>query len=729
MHETSRLILDAAGDGIYGLDLDGYVTFVNPAAREMTGWSLEDLRGRTQHSMVHHSHPDGSHYPREDCPIYKALRDGQIHRREDEVFWRKDGSSFPVSYTSTPILRDGVPAGAVIIFSDITNRLRQEAWEKSKSSLFTSILAQEPLKAVLKALTKAFRALHSNALLIFHVRQECHLFLLDCGDLPEIVCGHLKQVPIVADSSDTCARAAFWGKEQICSGEDALDSSSMGHEVCLPLLSADGEVLGTMSVFSDASNSDHLRSAVQSAADFARLALEHDNLQHQLKHQAQHDLLTGLPNRLLLQDRLDQAIASAKRRGSSVGVCFIDLDRFKQINDTLGHGTGDEYLKKITSILRGNCREIDTLARQGGDEFILLLPDLHDETEVGRIVARCLDAIQQPFWLEKNQFNATASIGISLYPQHGDCPSMLLQNADTALYAAKRDGRNRATVYHPDMGNEVKEHAWIYAGLQQALMKDQFRLMYQPLYSLQEEITGFEALLRWEHPTDGLIAPDRFIPIAEESGLIVPIGHWVLEEACRQAIVWQTEHVNPVSMAVNVSGVQLGQPNFVETVRSILDKTGLLPDLLHLEITETWIVADPKSAAAQLKELQSLGVNISIDDFGTGHSSFGCLHDLPLNTLKIDRSFIARLDGSDRQLSTVRTIVLLAQQLGLRTVAEGVETLEQLADLRSIDCDLLQGFLMAKPLTPEKAGLLLQRSENTFSAAEILDPTSLVIQA
>ncbi len=670
--------------------------------------------------MVHHSHADGSHYPREECPIYQALRDGQVHHREDEVFWRKDGSSFPVSYTSTPILREGKPIGAVIIFSDITKRVRQREWEASRSALFTSILAQDPVEVTITALSKAFRSLHPTAWIAFQIKQGSSLTLLGGHSLPESLQTQLREVAIGMDSC-ACGRTAFWGREQVWSGECGYASHNVDYHQCLPILSSTGEVLGTASIFTDLCDAgvvEETRPAMLSAVDFARMTLEHAKLQQQLQHQAQHDLLTGLPNRMLLQDRLTQALAAAKRRDTKVGVCFIDLDRFKQVNDTLGHGMGDEYLTRITAVLRGSCREVDTLARQGGDEFILLLPDLNDIAEVEDIAACLLRNIRKPFYIGENEFNATASIGISVYPCHGETPSLLLQNADTALYVAKHDGRNRSTMYDPLMGSQVKEHAWVYAGLQQALAKNQLSLVYQPLYTLKEELTGFEALLRWNHPIDGLISPDRFIAIAEESGLIVPIGEWVLQEACIQAALWQGKTISPVSVAVNVSGVQLSQKDFVVTVCHALKESRLDPALLHLEITETWVVSDPQYAATQLEQLRALGVKISIDDFGAGQSSFGYLHNLPLDTLKIDQSFIARLDGSSRQISIVRALVHLAQQLGLRAVAEGVETEQQLEQLRSINCDLLQGFLLAKPLSPAKVEHLLDEQRPLWRQAE-----------
>ena len=702
MQETSELILNSAGEGIYGLDLNGYVTFVNPAAYRITGWSLEDLQGYTQHSMVHHSHPDGSHYPREVCPIYQALRDGQVQYREDEVFWRKDGSCFPVSYTSTPLLREGVPVGAVVVFRDITEQVKERAWESSKAQVFSKLIDQRPLRETLSYLAAAFTLFIGGCALAIHSRDDAYLSLVAESGLSRREREEMTRMEFTAaDDPSLFARL-------LSLAIDVEGSPSADLRETLPLLTGSGETLGFISVLLRGAEQRRslLSPALTQAADFARLAIEHSALQRQLSHLAQHDSLTGLPNRTLLEDRLAQAIMSARRHGSYLGVCYIDLDRFKEVNDTMGHGVGDEYLVQVSSRLKTSSREMDTLARQGGDEFILLLPDLSSAQEAYSITERLLETLRIPFHIGINGFSPTASIGVSVFPKDGDNAGLLLQNADIALYAAKRAGRDRIQMFDSALGEQIREHTRIHTGLQFALAKDQFRLVYQPILSLKRELQGFEALLRWQHP-DGEISPDRFIPIAEESGLIVPIGAWVLLQACKQAQTWQHANQPPVRLAVNVSGVQLSREDLGETVAGALRESGLDPHLLQLEITETWIVADPKAASARLRHLREIGITISVDDFGTGHSSFGCLHDLPLDTLKIDRSFIARLDGTAKQLSTIRAIVMLAQQLGLRTVAEGVETEEQLRELATIDCDLLQGFLFAKPLSSEQASKLL----------------------
>ena len=697
LNETCRLILDAAGDGIYGLDTDGFVTFVNPAARAMTGWSLEDLQGRTQHSMVHHSHPDGSPYDREGCPIYKALKDGEVHRRADEVFWRKDGTSFPVAYTSTPILVDGKVRGAVIVFRDITHKIREQQFERSKEEIFTSIISGDPLEASVGIITQAFHALHpANTIAISLQKGERSCLLAHAGPLNEAALP-----PELLEGGPAPVHAS--------SEEAALVWRQSSRQWSFPILSAEHKLLGRVALLaSDPSFSPVADPMIRNLMRFTRLAFEHAVLHERLIHQLQHDHLTGLPNRALLEDRLSQAIGNARRQGTNVGVCYIDIDRFKQINDTLGHGVGDAFLQRISRAIHSNCRSVDTLARQGGDEFLLVLPNLATSQEAEAIAGRLLEAVRQPFRIGDESFAASASIGISIYPDHGNTASLLMQNADAALYAAKRAGRDQTHMYGAALGEQVRQRARIYADLQLAISQNQFVLNYQPLYSTEKQLHGFEALLRWHHPEKGVVSPDQFIPVAEETGLIIPIGEWVLREACRQTVEWERCGYEPGRVCVNVSGVQLGREDFAAKVSATLAETGLTPCRLELEITETWIVSDPESAATQLQALRDLGIAISIDDFGTGTSSFGCLHQLPLDTLKIDRSFVNRLDGSDKNSSIVKAIVDLARHLGLRTVAEGVETEAQLAELRAAHCDLLQGFMLSKPLPPTATADLLR---------------------
>jgi len=346
-----------------------------------------------------------------------------------------------------------------------------------------------------------------------------------------------------------------------------------------------------------------------------------------------------------------------------------------------------------------------------------VLPDLTSAAEGEEICERILSHLRERVTIGKHTLTPSASMGFSLYPDTGDSGPMLLRNADIALYAAKRAGKDRARRYQPSLGEKVHRDMEIQIALRFALERNEFSIAYQPLYSLNRQLRGFEALLRWKHSELGLVGPDQFIPVAEETGLIVAIGEWVLAEACRQAVEWNAASETPLKMFVNTSRVQLDRPDFTDTIARVLARSHLAAELLELEVTESWIITDPQAAAERLRCLRDLGIGISIDDFGTGHSSFSCLQLLPVNTIKIDKSFIARLDGTTTGSAIVRTIVALAEQLGLQTVAEGVETGLQFDELQGTHCGLLQGYLLAKPLTPEAARLLVAQAQVAQASA------------
>jgi diguanylate cyclase (GGDEF)-like protein len=499
-----------------------------------------------------------------------------------------------------------------------------------------------------------------------------------------------------------------------CPAFQEILASGVKLRVASPLISASGETRGAIAVFGRGHGclDDAARETLQSLSDLARLAIEHRELHEEVLHGSQYDRLTGLPNRLLLEDRLRQAMVIARRQGTLVSVCCINLDRFKQINESLGHEAGDAFFKLVSGRLYSSIREIDTLARHVGDEFILALRDLAEVTDAVRICDRLLDDLSAPFLLDGRTLNITASIGISIFPDHGDTPDQLLGNADLALQAAKREGRGQRRVYSPILGQETRRATDMLEALGHSVAKAQFRVVYQPIYTMDREILGFEALLRWKHPKWGQISPLEFIPLAEKSGLIVSIGDWVIDEVCRQAMEWNAAGVLPAKIFVNISGVQLARADFAWKIAKALERSGLAPERLELEITESWIISDLSGAADKLQQLRDLGVGIAIDDFGAGYSTFNYLQQLPLDTLKIDRCFIQRLDGSAPNLSTVRAIIGLAKQLGLKTVAEGVETEQNLAQLREIGCDLIQGFLLASPMEPQAACSLFMQQHS-----------------
>jgi len=431
--------------------------------------------------------------------------------------------------------------------------------------------------------------------------------------------------------------------------------------------------------------------------------------EQQLEYQASHDALTGLANRILLMDRLEQAIRFAHRSQRMVAVLLLDLDRFKVINDTLGHRSGDILLCQIAERLKAVVRDTDTVARLGGDEFIVLLTEVPNERDMFRLVQNISEIFLQPYLIGQRQLMLAASIGVCCYPQHSDDPETLIRYADIAMYQSKNSGGAFACYegcmdrFHPDTLD-------LETGLHGALERREFCLHYQPKVDLAAgTIDGCEALLRWHHPTMGMVSPGQFIPLAEETGLIVPIGSWVIEEACRQSIAWQLAGLPPIRVAVNLSARQFRQGDLAETINSILSESGLAPSLLELELTESMIMDDPQGAEQALIALKKLGVSLSLDDFGTGYSSLNYLSRFPVDHLKIDQSFIRDIGTSDNRTAVISSIIDIAHNLHLTAIAEGVETREQLQFLMTHGCEAMQGYLFSKPLSAvEFAGLLQQ---------------------
>jgi len=428
----------------------------------------------------------------------------------------------------------------------------------------------------------------------------------------------------------------------------------------------------------------------------------HEELTHrqeELAFLATHDTLTGLPNRTLILDRVEQMLVRARRAQAPVAALFIDLDNFKSINDTLGHGAGDELLRTVAARLQGVVRDIDALGRLGGDEFVVVAEGMSLSAGPELIAERLLDALKQPFELkgsEKNRLIVTASVGIAA----GDRPSAeeLLRDADIAMYRAKWAGKNRHVVFESGMQDAVQTRMELEMDLRDALQNDEFFLVYQPTFDLRDmRPTGMEALIRWNHPTRGVVQPDDFIPPLEEIGMIPEVGKWVLEEACRQGAAWRAAGY-PVGMAVNVSALQLDTDEFVTETRDALAASGLAPSALTIEITETALMSNAEETAVRLKAVKQLGVRIAIDDFGTGYSSLAYLQRFPVDALKIDRSFISRLTQDEEGETLIRTLVQLGKSLSIETLAEGIEESSELYVLKEEECDSGQGFLFARPL-------------------------------
>lgn len=436
---------------------------------------------------------------------------------------------------------------------------------------------------------------------------------------------------------------------------------------------------------------------------------QHRQAENKLTYCATHDELTNLPNRTLLQDRTNQGIAHVSRQGGLLALMLVDLDRFRNINDSLGHHIGDSVLRTAAGRLMGCVRDVDTVARLGGDEFIILLNGISRMDDISRISRKILAALERPFHIDGHELTVTASIGISVYPKDGHDVQSLLKNADTAMYRAKDLGKNRAQFFAGEMNAVAVQRLFVESQLQQALKRGEFVVYYQPKVDTESgQICGAEALVRWNHPQKGLIPPGEFIPIAEETGVIVKLGKWVMETACRQAVDWQRTGFPKLRIAVNLSARQLVYDGLAESIERILSGVGMHPSLLELELTESMLIQNAETSAATLNRLRRLGVHLSLDDFGTGYSALGYLNRFPLTSVKIDRSFVADITTDAHATALARSIISMAHELRMRVVAEGVETEGQLRFLASRHCDEVQGYYVSRPLQAEEFGKLLR---------------------
>jgi diguanylate cyclase (GGDEF)-like protein len=456
-----------------------------------------------------------------------------------------------------------------------------------------------------------------------------------------------------------------------------------------------------------------LRRALRYAMERNRLLAELESLHSNERFLAYHDMLTGLPNRQLFYERLRQAVAHAKRNTKMLAVLSLDLDAFKSVNDTLGHRAGDLLLTAVAERLRGALRENDTVARLGGDEFTLKLSDIAQPRDAVRVAEKILKLFHEPFVIDGKELNITASIGVGLYPDHGRDAEMLVKNADLALYRAKQQGKNKCTVYDLSFHALANDRFALKSNLIRALETDELLAHYQPQASLKTGlICGVEALVRWQHPGMGYLSPERFIPMAEETGLIVPLGEWMLRTACAQTRLWLQSGYKPGKMGVNISARQFRKIGLAETVAKILHETSLSPDQLVLEVTESCAMEDVDYTKKLLHDLKDLGVSIALDDFGTGYSSLSYLKRFPVDMLKIDRSFIKGIQTNANDRAITSAIIALAHCLQLEVVAEGVENEEQLGFLRAEKCDDIQGYHFSQPLPNRGLAKLFEMGKN-----------------
>lgn len=609
------------------------------------------------------------------------------------------------------------------IIQDITERKRSEILESDRNRILQLIVSKEPVSTIADQVALLLERQLSCGTGVVCLVEDNRIVQVSAPHGPEGFRDAVAGVQLSPENG-TCAAAAYLGQPVVA--EDSTTSRfwrqalslaqrfGIRSSAAVPILSGAGQVLGTISVIF--SREYHVSNAdlalMEKLASLVALSVEQQQLSERLIHQARHDPLTGLLNRAALNHWLSKVLKESERYPTLGAYMLIDLDRFKHINDSLGHHVGDILLKHVAERLKKIVRESDVICRMGGDEFVLVLHRLQGKNDAARAASRILNQLGEPFHAEGHELNVGASIGITVFPEDGTDATTLHKNADIAMYMAKNQGGHRFQFFNVHMQEKVIQRLQVENDLRKALERNEFELHYQPQLDLTENrVVAMEALIRWNHPDRGRIPPDRFIPIAEESRLIIPIGRWVLREACRQAKAWQDQGLPPVRVAVNVSAVQFTETDFAETVRQVLEETGLEAQWLEVEITETVVMKDQNVVRRNLQKLKDLGVVTTLDDFGTGYSSVTYLRQMPLDGLKIDKSFIRDLEaGGDvsKNANLVKAFIQLATNLNLSLVAEGIETDEQRRFLMQQGCSMGQGFLFSPPVPAEQAMALLR---------------------
>lgn len=713
-------LVEDAYETVLIIDRDGRVCYANASIERVLGHRPALLLGSELASLVH---PEDAAQASGACDALSlsAPRQERTPRMIEVRFGHADGS-WPVLESVLSALDAPSLSGIVITSRDITERKLGESILAGQNHVLEMIGMDAPLHDVLMALARLLEAhfdgMHAAILLLDQDGLRARL-----GAAPSLAPDYLRALDGIAVGSRVGAGGArgAGGRQfalidvrQDLQWADYRDLAKRhGYHACwaAPILSAKGEVLGALGMHY---REPHQACAIElklaeDTARIAGIAIERKRTEAKFNHMAYHDALTGLPNRVLLQDRLNQAIIHGERIKDSGAVLFIDLDQFKQINDTLGHHAGDRLLQEVARRLQNCMRKEDSLGRLGGDEFVLTLMAPADSRSAAQVAQKIMDALQAPVMLDGLAVKVSCSVGISMYPGDGQSAEVLMRNADIAMYRAKAKGRGNFQYFTPDLNVQVQNRNSIAVNLRQALARGEFSLDYQCQVALSSgAILAVEALLRWRHPERGLIAPLEFIAVAEDTGLILPIGDWVLRAGCAQLKRWHDAGHGGLRLAINLSPRQLVQSDIVNVLAGILTETGLPPTALSLEITEDILAYPFEEKLRTLRLLRQLGVHLSLDHFGTGYSSLADLQRLSLDSLKIDGSFIRGIGGAAKDMALTNAIIAMAAQLQLQVIAEGVETGEQASFLRAHGCQVGQGYFYGKPVTADILGALLR---------------------
>ena len=725
-------LIDWVPDNLWVKDAQSRFVIANRAtARRMGYQSPEELIGKSDLDLLKgevHAGLAEKFFADEQ----KVIETGAAAVDIEEYIIDAAGDKRWISTTKVPLRNaGGAVFGIVGISRDITERKLADAFRNGQAQILQMIAMNAPLEQVLDQLVRLVELQLTGmaaSVLLLDADGRRLRHGASCG-LAEV---DLKACEMACGPQDGECAAAVHRREPVIVSDIAGDplwehhrrhALEQGYRSCwsTPILSHQGAMLGAFALWSSAARGPteaetHL---AEVATRLAGIAIERKRAEERIQFMADHDALTGLPNRSVLRDRLSQAILHARHNDCWLTVVFIDLDNFKLINDSLGHGAGDELLKEVAGRMVATVRPVDTVVRLGGDEFVILLLDQPKDVEaIAANVQKIRAAIALPVSVGGRELRVTSSFGMANFPTGGGDADELIANADAAMYRAKEMGRDNCQFYRPELSLAALERLRLQADMRGALARKEFVLVYQPQVDLRSgRVFGVEALIRWRHPELGLIPPAKFIPIAEASGLIVSIGAWVLREACRQNKEWRNAGLPAMTVAVNVSARQFRHRDLVVAVQAALDESGLDPQYLELELTESLIMLDIDGALLVMKELQKQGVKLSIDDFGTGYSSLSALKTLPVARLKIDKSFIDDLAVNENDRAVAAALISLGQKLGLRVIAEGVETAEQIAFLREHGCDEMQGYHFSRPLPPEELQKLVGAELNRVEDA------------